>query len=233
MSLLTIVQDACAEIGFPVPVKVIGNTDQIAIQMLRLLNREGNSLSRSDWEALKKEHIFTLVSGTQTYSLPSDFRYIINGTSWCRDNKRQLIQPLTSKEWQFFKGWSTVNSLNLRARIRVGLFEFEQTIGASDDGKTIAFEYMSNSWAQSSAGAAQTEFLADTDNSLLDEELLTQGLVWRFRKAKGLQFEGDLIEYTRMVNEAKARDGGSRVMKLGGNSVTHLGVNTPEGNYGS
>ena len=60
MSLLTIVQDAANEIGFPEPATVIGNSDQLAIQMLRLLNREGDTLSRFDWEALKEEEVSEL-----------------------------------------------------------------------------------------------------------------------------------------------------------------------------
>lgn len=232
MTLLTIVQDAASEIGFPEPVTVIGNSDQIATQMLRLLNREGETLSRYPWQALKKEHTFVLVTADQDYALPADFRYIIPSSAWNRDNKRSIIEPLSSEEWQFFKGWTTVNGLNMRARIRNDQFEFEQTISAADNGKTIAYEYISNNWCETSGGTGQTAFAADTDVSLIDEELLTQGLVWRFRKAKGLPFEADLAEYQKNVREAQSRDGGKRKLRLGANNLQHLGVNTPDGNYG-
>lgn len=238
MSLLTIVQDAADEIGFPEPSTVIGNTDQIASQMLRLLNKEGDTLSRYAWEALKKEYTFDLVSSDQDYALPTDFRYIIPSSTWNRDNQRIIIEPLTSEEWQFFKGWTTVNGLNLRARIRNGQFEFEQTITPSDQGKTIAFEYISKYWAETeTAQTGVTESIAkftlDSDTTTLDEELLTQGLVWRFRKAKGLMFDVDLAEYQKLVREAKARDGGSRKVRLNSAIKHHLGVNTREGDYGS
>ena len=152
-------------------------------------------------------------------------------TLWNRDNKRILINPLTSEEWQFFKGWTTVNGLNLRSRIRAGEFEFEQEITSSDNGKTIAFEYISKYWVETAGGTAKGSFTLDDDVSVLDEELLTQGLVWRFRKAKGLEYQTDLGEYQQQVNQAKARDGGSRKLRLNSNVKHHLGVITPEGNY--
>jgi hypothetical protein len=233
MSLLTIIQNASNEIGFPEPSSVVGNLDQQAIQMLSLLNREGENLSRWHWQALKKEHTFSLVTADQDYSLPSDFRYIIPSTTWNRDNKRHVLNPLTSEEWQFYKGWSEVSSLNLRARIRNSLLEFEQDITSSENGKTIAYEYISKNWTESNAGAAQQKFAADDDVSLLDEELLTQGLIWRFKKAKGLEWQDDFMFYSNQVKQAKARDAGSRKVYLGNKVKFSLGAQTPEGNYGS
>lgn len=230
MTLLSIVQDACDDVGFPAPASVVNNSD--ADQYLRLLNREGEALSRHPWEALILEHTFDLVASTQEYVLPSDFRYILPMTQWNRDNKRRLIW-INSEEWQFFKGWTTVNGLNLRARIRDEQFEIEQTVTSGDAGTTIAFEYVSKYWTENASSTAQQKFAADTDTSVLDEELLTLGLIWRFRKAKGLDFQADLAEYNYQVKLAKARDGGSRKLRMDGNIKHHLGVNTQEGDYPS
>lgn len=229
MTLLSIVQDACDDIGFPSPASVVGNSD--ADQYLRLLNREGEALSRWPWQALIKEDTITLSTADQDYALATDFRYILPETQWNRDDRRQLVW-LNSEEWQFFKGWTTVNGLNLRARIRNNELEFEQTIASGDNGKTIAYEYVSKYWTEDSGSTAQQKFAADTDTSVLDEEILTLGLIWRFRKSKGLDFEADLIEYNRQVELAKAHDGAARMLRLGRAVRQHLGVNIPEGNYG-
>lgn len=229
MTLLSIVQDACDDIGFPSPASVVGNSD--ADQYLRLLNREGEALSRWPWQALIKEDTITLSTADQDYALATDFRYILPETQWNRDDRRQLVW-LNSEEWQFFKGWTTVNGLNLRARIRNNELEFEQTIASGDNGKTIAYEYVSKYWTEDSGSTAQQKFAADTDTSVLDEEILTLGLIWRFRKSKGLNFEADLIEYNRQVELAKAHDGAARMLRLGRAVRQHLGVNIPEGNYG-
>ena len=230
MSLLSIVQDACDDIGFPAPDSVVGNSE--ASQYFRLLNREGEALSRWPWEILVKEELTTMVAGDQDYALPSDYRYIIPTTQWSRDDQRNLIW-INSQEWQFFKGWTTVNSLNRRARIRNNQLEFEQEVLAGDAGKIIAYEYVSKFWSQTSGSVAQQKFTMDTDTGLLDEELLTLGLIWRIKKAKGLDWQPDFQEYQLQVDLAKARDGGMRNMRMNENVMSHLGVNTPEGNYPS
>ena len=228
MSLLSIVQNACNEVGFPSPSAVVGNSD--AAQYLALVNREGESLSRHPWQNLIKEHTFTLVTSDQDYALPTDYRYLIPSTQWNRSSKRRVIW-ITSEEWQFHKGWTSVNGLNLRARIRNNEFEFEQTIAAGDNGKTIAFEYVSKYWTETSGGTEQQKFAADTDVGRVDEELLTLGLIWRFKKAKGLPYADDFGEYSKQLRLLKSRDGGARKINFGRPPDAILGVNTQEGDY--
>lgn len=228
MTLLSIVQDACNDIGWPEPSTVVGNKE--AKQMLRLLNREGQSLSRWEWEGLVNEGTITLVAADQDYALADGFRYLLPHTGWNRDDQRPLIW-INSREWQFFKGWTTVNGLNLRARIRNEQIEFEQTIATGDAGKIIAYEYVSKNWVEDSSGTGKAQFSADEDVSVLDEEILTLGLIWRFKKAKGLLFETDLADYQNQVSIVKAQDGSKRDIRLGRGAMQHLGVNTPEGTY--
>lgn len=233
MTLLSICQDVADEVGFKQPTSIVGASDNLARQLLRLANREGRELSQAGpWEALVKEYTFTLATSDQDYALPSDFRYIIPSTTWNRDNKRIVINPVSSQEWQFLKGWTAIQGLNLRARIRDGQLEFEQTITSADNGKTIAFEYVSKYWAESSGGTAQEDFAADTDVSKLDEELVTQGVVWRFKKAKGLDWQPDFQTYTNLKNKQMARDGGSRILRLSQPAEAALGVNVSDRGYG-
>ncbi len=233
MTLLSIVQDAVEDIGFgATPATVVGNTDKTAKQMLRLLNKEGESLSKHPWEALVKEHTFTLATSDQDYATPAGFRYMIPESAWNRDSKRPVRTPITSQEWQFYKGWSTVTGLTLRARIRNKELEFDQTITSADNGKTIAYEYISSYWTEDSGSTAQGKFAADDDTSVLDEELLTLGLIWRFKKAKGLDWQSDYLDYKNEVSKEKARDGGARNLNLGSKLSAGLGANRPESGYG-
>lgn len=233
-TLLEICQDAAYEIGFPAPSTIVGNTDATAQQLFRLANKEGEILSQAtQWEVLVSEYTFTLVSGDQDYALPSDFRYIVPSTTWDRTSKRIVINPITSQYWQFLKGWTTINGLHLRARIRAGELEFEQTIGSSDAGKTIAFEYLSDKWAQSDGGTAKNKFTLDTDIPRLDAEVITQGVVWRFEKAKGLDWEANYQEYMRLRSMQIARDGGSRIIRLDGKRGKGvIGFNVPDRDFG-
>lgn len=234
MTLLTICQDAAYECNFEAPTTIINNTDSLALQLLRLANKEGKILvSEHDWQALKKEGTITLVTSDQDYALPTDFDRIMSDSTWNRDTKRQVLTPLTSTEWQFLKAWSTVNGLNLRARIRNNEMEFEQTISASLNGETVAFDYISTYWVASAGTGDQETFQADTDTSVLNEELITQGVVWRLKKFKGLaDWQQDFVDYKMLRNKMQARDAGSRKIDLGANpNQPVFGINVPEDGF--
>lgn len=236
MSLLTICQDVAAACGFGRPSSVINNTDTTALQLLALCQQEGDQLSKSkNWSVLVEEHTFTLSTADQDYALPADFRWIVPNTTWDRSDDRVVLNPITGEEWQFLKAWTAVAGLNRRARIRGGQLEFEQTITSADNGKTIAFEYLSKYWADISAGGTpKARFTLDTDVSLIDEELFKLGVLWRFRRAKGLSYESELAEYVTQLNLTKSGDGGSRRINMGGSNFTGIqDPNVPETGYGS
>lgn len=235
MSLLTICQDACYETGVRAPTTIVGNSDSTARQLLRLANRVGEEVSQDHaWQALVSEHTITLVSGTQTYALPSDIRWEVPDTTWNRTDNRRVINPLSASQWAREKGWSTIGGLELEARIKGNLFEIEETVGASEDGDSIVFEYISNKWAQTALSVAQHKFQADTDTCILCEELITEGVVWRFKKAKGLDdWQKDESDFNRLKEKMKARDGGSRKISLGGLQKDYiLAVNVPDRGFG-
>ena len=220
-SLLDMCQNAAVACVFPSPASIIGNSDQTAQQLLVLAGREGAQLSRAkNWSRLIKEHTFTLATGDQDYALPDDFRWIIPQTTYDRDNDRIVLNPINSQEWQYLKAWSTIAGLTRRARIRAGRLEFEQTITAADNGKTIAFEYLSSYWIDVAAGGSpKASFTLDSDITLVDSDILVLGLVWRFRRAKGLEYETEMQEYISMLNTVKATDGGARTLNMGSSSV--------------
>lgn len=63
LNLLQIVQAATAELALPVPLSIVGNTDQQVVQLLALAQREGRETWRyanknGGWQILRKEYIF-------------------------------------------------------------------------------------------------------------------------------------------------------------------------------
>lgn len=67
MSLLSVVQTACQEVGLPVPTQAFGNADANIIQMVGLANRAGKYLAHQTqsagyWQQLRKQFLFTLIS---------------------------------------------------------------------------------------------------------------------------------------------------------------------------
>lgn len=212
MTLLTLAQAACDIIGVPRPTSVIAGADQTARTMLSLAQREGRALARRwTWTALRKQQTFTTVAQTvQTGAVPSDFDRMVSGTFWNR-TRRLLVQgPVTPGEWQGLVASSAV-PIYSAFQIRAGQIELYPSPPA---GQTCAYEYVSSQWCQSAGGTGQTAWTADTDTGLLDEELTTLGLVWRFKQSRGLDYAEDLATYEEQVLQAMARDGTRRTARL-------------------
>jgi hypothetical protein len=74
LTLLQMVQQACAELGLLQPSTLFGNSDQQAVQLLALAQREGLETFKMTtrdygWQALRKEYLFNVQStGIQTVS---------------------------------------------------------------------------------------------------------------------------------------------------------------------
>lgn len=233
MTLLSICQGALREVGeFEVPASIVGNANLTAVQMLNLAQREGRELSRRfNWQALVKEYTFTTTASTAGYVLPSDYRYIIGGTWWDRANYWRLFGPASAQIWQELKSGIITDGIRRWFRIRGDSFLLHPTPTVTGD--TIAYDYMSNGWCETSAGVAQSAWAADTDVGVLDEELMQMGLVWRFLKAKGLTYADELGAYDREVERAMGRDGGAPTLNMAGSRLeANLAVNVPESGFG-
>lgn len=99
-TLLQLIQSAAAEMSLAVPPLVIGNTNTDTVQMLYLINAQGQELQREfDWQRLNKEYRFTteflLTTGTVTSGsavitgIPStaglDTNYMVTGSGANQD----------------------------------------------------------------------------------------------------------------------------------------------------
>lgn len=222
MSLLTIVNDAQAVLNLPITTTVVTNTGDTQRQLLRLCNMAGRELARAHaWQALLTEQTFTTVAAElQTHVIPSDFGWVVDDTLWNRTTTDRIWGPLSSQAWQAQKAMGTTLSES-QFRIRANAFYFLPTPSAS---QTIAYEYASKYWCEDSGGTDQEKWAADTDVPRVDEYLVTLGLIWRWKSAKGLDYSQERDEYEREVAQAKARDGGKRRTSVAGPTNRPLGI---------
>jgi len=194
MSLLTICQGASDELEILRPTAIIGSSDANALKLRRLASKVGFRLSKVfNWRALQKETTFTSV-GTeeQTAILPSDFDRFISETFWDRTELEVITGPISPQEWQSLKADSYSNTSNRKFRHRGDSVLIIPTMTA---GNTIAFEYVSKNWCQSSGSVAQSDWAADTDTGIIDEELITKGVIWEFLNAEGLPNAAQAMSY--------------------------------------
>ena len=231
MSVLSVVQYVCGRTNVPTPSSVLGNTDTQIIQMLRLLEEEGNDLARrGPWQALTYEATHTSLAledqGALATIATNGFRDVKNGTMWDRTNKLPIIGPLSDQEWQQMKAMTTTGP-RYRYRIRGGHWLINPTPTA---GYTWAFEYFSKNWMLGIDGTTYKQYATlDTDTILLHEDLVLMGLRWRWKKEKGLDYAEDMRTYEFQVKDALAHDGSKAVLQMdGGMHEARPGIFVPD-----
>jgi len=207
LSLLTVCQGVARRIGITTPSAIVANTnDPDAMLLWELANVEGYALSqRAFWSRLRVEHTFTTLAADSQGddSIPDDFECIVPETMFNRTARRKVCGPISVEAWQEYKSSLIVPADPVFLQ-RGDVFLMAPTQTA---GQSIYYEYISTKWALSSGGAAQTEFLADTDTTIFKDIILKQGILWRWKAHKGLEHETDRFDYEKMVVDQILRDG--------------------------
>lgn len=235
MTLLTVVQDACHEIGFDAPATVASNPDLKARQALALANRAGKSLAqRHAWQSLTREWTHTTVAA-EVQGLVEDimpgFNWDIYETTWNRSNGGLRVGgPLYPQEWQAMKA-AGVSGPYPDFRIqnkRLYLYP------APAAGETIAGEYVTRYWCEDTGQNGSEKYEADTDRARISEDLITADLKWRLLHAKGFDYAEAKIEAELLIANAMARDGSNKTLSLegrpGGDGLLG-GIVIPTGNW--
>jgi len=216
VSLLTICQNAAKRLGVPVPSLVVGSSDTTVLQMLGLAQQEGKELAnRHPWQRLVKEKTFiATATAVQSGAIPDDVDRMVNGSFWNRTRDNYITGPISPQDWQAIQATVAPNVVEA-FRMRGNDMLITPTPTAGD---LYAYEYVSMYWVSSASGpaATQDEFATDTDVSVLSEEVITLGLVWRFMRAKGFDYSEAFRSYELAVKRRIDRDGAAPTIMMGG-----------------
>lgn len=233
-TLLTIVQEFCGRTNISVPLSVLGSTDPQVIQVSRLLEEEGVDLAqRYDWEELTQEGTFVSVAANSQGAIADladdGFRSIKNETFWDRSSTLPVLGPLSSKEWQTLQAVANTGP-RYYYRLRGGNLLITPAPSA---GLNFYFEYVSKNWIESVDMTTKARFSADSDVVLLDNDLLTMGLRWRWKKEKGFEYAEDFRTYEEQVAAAMGRDGSKPTLNMGRNEnyAARPGIFVPIGSW--
>lgn len=177
------------------------------------------------------------VFGQSDYALPSDFHRVIDDTLWDRSRFWNMRGPMDPQQWQLYKS-SVIGRASIQRRFRFryvgGAKVFSVDPVPTDNGSFLVFEYVSKSWCQSSGGTAQTQWLADTDTPILDEDLMILGVRWRVKRGLGFAYQEEMNEYEVELRKMMSVDGGAAILNMTpSNHLTLIGpYNVPETNFG-
>jgi hypothetical protein len=209
MTLLTIAQSILKETkSSSIPTTIIGNTEDVAKQILEVMTVSIIELARSyDWQELQKEKTFNTIVNTASYNLPEDFDRFINGTFWNTTTQHAVAMPVTPEEWRILKNQSITGGTGFSySRIRAGHVLLFPTPGAIE---AHIYEYVSNHVILSSGGTGQTEWLADSDVPAIDAHIVRLDATWRWLKNQGRSY----AEEQKIANSAtveRVRTNGAR-----------------------
>lgn len=165
------------------------------------------------------------------YTLPADFYRSVDRTQWDKTKHWEMLGPLTPQQWQFLKSGFLATGPRVRWRILGNKF---QIWPGQTNSNVLGFEYLSNAWARSAAGVAQSSMLADTDTHIYDDELFVVAVKREYFAIKGFDTQKLDAEYSRLLNASKAADGGSATLSFAPRPTDVLiqYSNIPDSGYG-
>lgn len=208
MSLLSVVQNAMTLVGLPTPSAVFSSSNDTVQQMVRLLYVEGRDLLKAhDWQNLLVTQTLTCAATNAQTGYPvAAFDRMARGTEmWNTSNDWPVTGPLNSQEWS-----------DLTVRGVTSVPQYWRLIGgvlhvyAPRSGDGLQYEYVSKNWINQAATTPATTLAGDTDTFAFPEDVMELGLVWRFKKAKQLDYAEDMRDYEIAKEHAISSDRGGR-----------------------
>lgn len=187
------------------PTAFFGATQSLEIELCDLVNEVADDIWQyNEWQAGKRVATLT---GLDVQDLPTDYDRMLQSS---------VIQDADTWLW----GYAPYNDINqfLSDRDNGGMstpggwiLYGDQLHFAPAPNTNARFPYMTKNWAVAENGAPKDEFTNDNDTYLLNERLLTLGLVWRWRENKKLDASGDQDAFIKALDEYAAKDKGARV----------------------
>jgi hypothetical protein len=233
MSLLTMVQNASLALGLASPSTVIGNTSQQ--QMLALAQQEGQDIiTRGKWRTLMRRNTFTLSTSDEDQGLvngtvvtASDFGYMLADTFWNLTTDQPIDGPINEEEEEL-EAATAVSGPYQRWAIRGDrLYVYPQPTAAD----SASFMYVSKYYAKAAAGTLKSSFTLDTDLCVLDESLMMLGLIWRWKRANGMDYAQEFDVYETRIAAALAYESGGRRIALDAPRSSRHGLIVPIGSW--
>ena len=213
MTALSAFQSAATRLIGRRPTTLFSSTEQFQVEMVDLITEVAKSIADNhDWNALTKVHTITGDGVETTFPLPSDYdRMLLDGsiydaTNWAWGYQR-IVRPdeflyLQVRDFSIITPgyWSMLGN------------EF-QFLPAPGDQSQAKFLYVTKNIVRDENGNLKEGFTADSDTFVLDERLLTLGLVWRWREQKKMDYGADQANFEKLFSDLSGRDGGSKPIR--------------------
>jgi hypothetical protein len=194
-------------------------TDQTSLEVLDFLGETVDDiLDRVDVVGPVSKTATITGSGLEDYTLPTDLLRLHRGkyAVYERLRTRRDCVPISDDgEWEYLKELGTAGAYRY---FRLQGYDGAYTMGFQrplEDSVTVVVNYVSNTWLVNGS-TFKSSFTDEADNCLLPRKLVELGIVWRFRRRKGLEYNDMMTEYelemAKLSNDSRTR----RTVSFGG-----------------
>jgi hypothetical protein len=199
MSLISIAKVLAKNVGMAVPDVVITSPFREWQEATEFANETGEELARRvDWGQLQKAATLTGDGTDKDHALPGDLSRFSAGVA-VRFGVA-VLRPLTRAEWNTLVPVVGVPRYFLKEGDTMRFWPFLA------NAATVSVSYQSKDWSSSGQG-----FMADTDTSLIDEDLMAKGLIVRWRRQKGMDYADWEAEYEAAIQDFAMFNDRSRI----------------------
>lgn len=200
MSLLTLAQGLARNVGMQVPSSVVGNAAREWVETLQFANETGEELARRvDWGQLQASTTLTGDGTNKVHALPAGFSRLNQGV--CVRSGASIVRPLSRAEWNTLTPVEGAPRYFLLEGAEMALWPFLA------NAATVTVQYQSDLWTD----AGTSQFTADTQSSLIDEDVFLKGLVVRWRRQKGMPYQDEEAEYEAALQDVARFNDRSRI----------------------
>ena len=213
MSLLSACQNAAIELISKKPSTIFSATDAFSLELQRLSNVVARDIADShDWQTLISTYTINGDGVTSAFPLPDNYdRMLLDTNLYDKVNWAWgYFRIVRADEWMLMKvrDWGLVNPGAWT--VLGGNLEF---LPAPQNTAQAQFLYVKNERVLDKDGNPKKTFTKDDDSFVLDEDLLTLGIIWRWREMKRMDATNDLANFEKMFSTLSGKDGGSKVIR--------------------
>lgn len=216
MNLLEICTVLAKDVGQPIPEQIIGSPVRTWIEAREFANRVGREMMRRvDWGDLVKSTTLTGTGTSAALSLPTDFERLGRGV--CVTANGAIVRPLTRPEWNTLAPVVGVPRYFVLEKDTLSFWPFLAS------GATATVSYISNLWVEPFGYIAPglpaapgrpteyiNEFATDLDEPRFPSDVFTQGLIYHWRRQKGMDYADYEASYEAALRDHAAFDDRAR-----------------------
>jgi len=195
--------DAALECGLTAPGSWLSTSDPTATEVVAFLRAVVRDLlDRHDWTGASTTATLTAVGETSSWTLPAGFSRLQRGANAVYEispNRRPMIALNNDGDWNELQAWSFAGAQRYYRKTATAL-EFYRPL---PNGATAKITYVNRNWI---TGGTSTWTTEATDTAIFPEGLLRFGVIYRWRRQKGMRFADEQAEYEAILARAIRED---------------------------